>query len=492
MQPNEMVRRAAAGSLLTIGGQTIKLLFQIGSIAILARLLLPADFGLMAMAAPANSFFGVFNSLGLTGATIQKSSIGREEISTLFWVSVAGGLLLCGIAALTAPLVARFFNTPQLTEVQIILGLQFPLSGLIAQYLAVMQREMRFRRLALLDLVASVSGNTAGVLFAVWWPTYWALVAAPLCTQAALLAMLLSSSAWHPDRPRWEPGSGASLRFGGGITAFHILNFISLNIDNIIVGRMWGKVSLGYYNRAYNLMALPVTQLVNPLDNVMVPLLSRLRDDPARYAAVYRSAISKVLLICVPVVTILLIGSDWAVWLLLGPRWMPIVPVFLVLGFRGLLLPLEASTVWLFISQGRSGDMMRWGIMSSVIVVSSILAGSAFGLLGVAFGYTAAGYILGMPLLCWSVGRSGPVGAGALLAIMMPFAVASAFSGASFMLLRMVWTPSPVLGLVTASLWVFGIQAAVMMLWPGARKDLVDLWRFASVFLVRSRLPDTA
>jgi polysaccharide transporter, PST family len=225
----------------------------------------------------------------------------------------------------------------QLRTVQLVLGSQFLLSGCLAQYVAVMQRELRFKTLVVLDLCSALLGAAAAILFASVHPNFWALVVGSLVTQSVWLVLILPVSGWHPGLPHWAPGTGASLRFGSEVASFNVLNFFSRNIDNVLIGKFWGEAPLGYYSRAYNLMLVPLSQVIYPLGQVMTPLLARLQDEPRRYAAVYRSAIGKVLLVCIPIVTVIIACSDWLVLLLLGPRWLPAAPVLRVLAVSALL-----------------------------------------------------------------------------------------------------------------------------------------------------------
>jgi len=220
----------------------------------------------------------------------------------------------------------------------------------------------------------------------------------------------------------------------------------------------------------------------------MVPALSRLTEDPLAYRAAYLGMLQKVLFFCCPVIMTNIVGADWVVGLLLGPKWVPSVQLYMVLGISALVQPVGNSTGWLFISQGRSRDMLAWGMFSSLAIVASFVVGLHWGVLGMAWSYTATMVIILTPALWYWVGRRGPIGSRELAATTIPFLLFSGLTGLLFQLVRHYWAPSPAIGLVAGLGWHFAAQTALLSLHPETRRVVRDVGSMANLFVRRRAL----
>jgi polysaccharide transporter, PST family len=471
------------GSAVTLTGQGMKILLQLAAMASLGRLLLPTDFGLMGMITPLLTFFIIFRDLGLSNVAIQRPHISGQEITNLFWINVGAGCLLAAAVAGLGPAIAAFYREPRLGAVVVFLSVTFVVNGISAQYLAFLQRNFRISQLVLIDVASTALGIAAGVGAAWKGFGYWSLALVPVATQSSSLVLAVATSKWQPGVPRLGRQVLGMLHMGAGFAGFNLFNFLSRNLDNILVGRTLGAAPLGFYSRAYNLMLVPLSQVTNPLAQVMVPALSRLTNDPPAYRSAYIGMLQKIMFFCCPMVTANIVGSDWTVGLLLGPNWAPASELYMVLGISALVQPVGNSTGWLFISQGRSKDMLGWGIVSSIAVVASFIIGLHWGILGLAWSYTVV--IIGVitPTLWYWVGRHGPVGFGDLAGATLPFLLVSGIDGLLFLQVRHYWTPSPIPGLIAAVSWHFAVQAALLSLHPRTRPVIRDIRGVATRFL---------
>jgi polysaccharide transporter, PST family len=476
------------GSAVTLGGQGIKILLQFLSTAILGRLLTPADFGLMAMAAPVLTFFVIFRDLGLSNVAIQRASITAEEVSTLFWVNILAGVVLAIVVAALGPVAAAFFREDRLGPVLALLAVTFLINGASAQFLAMMQRRFRVRRLVLIDVCATTAGIAAGIVAAWRGFGFWSLVLVPIVTQSTSLLLALHGSHWSPGRVRIDRHIFGMIRTGAGFAGFNLFNFLSRNLDNILIGRTLGETALGYYSRAYNLMLIPLSQVTNPLAQVMVPALSRLVPEPALYRSTYIGALQKILFFCCPVIMANIVGADWTIRILLGPKWVEASPVYAILGIAAIVQPIGNSTGWLFISQGRSRDLFAWGVFSSVVTVASFVVGLHWGVSGLAWGYAAANIVILTPALCYWAGLRGPVDSRDLATATMPFLLVSALAGIAFQLVRQYWEPAPIVGLAGALAWHFSVQTALLLLYPKTRQPVREMSAVAQAVLGRLRV----
>ena len=467
------------GSAVALTGQGAKILLQLASTAILGRLLVPSDFGLMGMVTPLLTFFVIFRDLGLSNVAVQRSYISSQEITNLFWINVGAGCLLAAVVAGFGPATAAFYHDARLRAVVVFLSVTFVVNGISAQYLALLQRNFKISHLVLIDVTSTALGLAAGIGAAWKGLGYWSLAIAPVTAQSISLTLAVTTSRWQPGLPRLDRKVLSMLHAGAGFAGFNLFNFLSRNLDNILVGRTLGAATLGYYSRAYNLMLVPLSQVTNPLAQVMIPALSRLTNDPPAYRAAYLGVMQKVMFFCCPIIMANIVGADWTVRLLLGPNWTPSAELYMVLGISGLAQPVGNSAGWLYVSQGRSKDMLGWGIFSSIAIVSSFVIGLHWGILGLAWSYTATITII-TPALWYWVGRRGPVGFGDLAGVTLPFLLASGLAGFIFFLARHYWTPSPMSGLIAAVAWHFAAQAGLLSLHPNTRPVIRDIGSLAT------------
>ncbi len=396
------------GAIFTGLAQSARLLVHFGNVILLARLLAPGDFGLMAMA---NAVFGLvilFQNLGLMQVTIQRPNLTHDEASLLFWVNVALGTVLCGCVIAASPLVAQFFNEPRVGDLAAAMGALILLGSLGNQHSALLSRGMHFRALAAIDTVAAVTGLAGAIVGALMGLGYWALYVGTLLTTATLTFGAWIAMPWLPGCPKRGIGIGSMLHFGAGMTGFDFANFFARNLDNILIGRVWGDVSLGLYDRAYKLLLLPLQQLVNPLARVMLPALSQIQFNGERYKGLFRRALNQVLLAALPGIAFMIGTADVLIPYVFGRQWDAAAPIFFTLGFAGLLQALNSPSGWLFVSQGRTSEYMYWGCFHAVTCGIAFLIGLPYGALGVAIAYVVSEYIR-TPMLWWWVTRHGPV-----------------------------------------------------------------------------------
>jgi len=397
------------GAAATIVSQAARFLISIVGAIVLARLLTPRDYGLIGMVGAVIGFIAIFRDLGLDSAVIQRADVTASQVNALFWINTATGVALAVATAAIAPGVAWFYGEPSLTWITIVSALAFVLGGSVVQHEALLRRQMRFARLATVDIGSMLVGFAAGILLAWRGAEYWALVLSQLVTAFARVCGLWACLDWRPRLAPKFAGIRPMLAFGANLTGFSFVNYFARNLDNLLIGRYWGASQLGLYSRGYQLMTLPIDQINGPITTVAVPALSRLADSPERYRKAYLRIIEKLAMVTIPLMVFLIMTSDWLVEVVLGPRWQGVSPIFALLGFAGILQPIASTTGWLFVTQGRTSDMFRWGLIGCTLTVGSILVGLPWGALGVAASYSFTSLAVVIPLLFWFVGRSGPV-----------------------------------------------------------------------------------
>jgi PST family polysaccharide transporter len=483
---SDLGQRTARGGVITIAAQTSKFFFATLITIILSRLLTPEDYGLVGMVGVVTGFLSIFRDLGLGNAIIQADSLSHRQISSLFWVNVAFSLLMTVLTASLSPLVSWFFSDHRLTLLTASYAVGFLLGGLSVQHEAILKRRMRFGLLAAIDLSSVVIGATSGVIAAWTLRTYWALVAGTLTQTACYTIGVWICCPWQPGWPQRNAGARSLLVFGRNQTGFSILNYFSRNLDNVLIGRFWGSQSLGLYSRAYQLLMLPIDQINAPIGAVAIPALSRLNTSPEKYRAAYIRMVEKLALITMPLTAYLMIVSDWVVLLLLGPNWQGVSPIFSILALAGLIQPICSTAGWLFISQGRTAEILRWGIVSSVMIVLSFTIGLKWGAVGVALAYSCTFVVLVAPLLFWFVGRSGPVKARHIYSAIAPAAFSTIVAlavGASIRLA--VSQQPPIRGLAITFVLTFVTYGVCVLAIPKGRAALIDIWALLSRLMLK-------
>jgi len=377
--------RKAANSAVFLGlTQVVRIILTFFSTVVISRLLSPDDYGVMAMAAPVIGFIVLFQDLGLGSATIQARTMTPAVSNGLFWINMAASVAIFVALLLCAPLAAWFYDDVRAGYITAASALGVLVSGSALQHSALLTREMRFGILSIIDVANAVVTFVVALIAAYLLRNYWALW---IGTMAGVLVQVLLTWMATPWRPSWKislHGTGEMTRFGGNLTGFNVLNYVARNADNILIAKFAGSIPLGLYDRSFKLMMLPLQTINGPLGRLMLPILSRLRDEPERYRRSFLLAVRAIALAATPGITVAVAMSDRLMILLLGEAWAATGPIFFWLGLAGLLQPVSNATGWLFISSGRARAMFRWGVVSTVTTLIAIVVGLRWGVEGVA------------------------------------------------------------------------------------------------------------
>jgi PST family polysaccharide transporter len=381
----DLAGKSVRGGVTTMTAQGAQFLLQLAGTMILARLLTPSDYGLIGMVMVVVHFAAMFKDAGLAMATVQRETISHEQISTLFWINVliSGFLGLCVLAS--APLVARFYGKPELTAVTAVLSLSFLVTGLTIQHQALLRRHMQFGTLAIIHIATYVANLVVTILLAWTGWRYWALVGGTLTTAFSGAALTLLFCPWIPGRMRRGTGVRNMLRFGGYLTGFNFVNYLSRNVDNILIGKFIGADALGLYTRAYSLLMLPITQINVPLTSVAVPALSRLQNSSARLRSYYRRGLTLAGSLGMPVVVFSFVKADEIVHLVLGPGWADTGMIFRVLAVAAFVGTTNgAGSGWIFVALGNVRRQFLTSIPRVIVLIAAFSIGLRWGVVGVA------------------------------------------------------------------------------------------------------------
>lgn len=393
----DLKRRAVSGAAIVVISRFINHAIRMASIIVLARLLTPNDFGLVAMVTSISAFLEIFCRLGLTDATIQRSAINHNQISTLFWINLAFSFFLMALFIIASPLIAWFYGEPKIKLIAIITSLGFIFSGLSTQHLALLKRKMQFFKYTVNEVVGTIISVGVAIVMALKGFGYWAIVARPIISTMSTVAGGWLLCQWRPGLPAFGTGVRPMLKFGMNILGSYTVNYFSQNLDKILIGRFFGAKSLGYYNKAFQLFVAPITQLTIPLTSVAVATLSRLNDEPKKYLNYYLKSLSLLAFVGMPMSIYLALNSQDIILFLLGDQWIKTAKIFSVFSIGIGIQLILATNGWLHISLGKTEKWLRWNIVGSIVTIIAFLIGLKFGPLGVAAAYTCSLHALIVP-----------------------------------------------------------------------------------------------
>lgn len=382
-----MGRKALGGAVYTAAAQALTVIFTMLSTIVVARILSPSDYGVIAMAAPVTNFILLFQNLGLSQAVIQSRSVSASQLNGLFWVNIGASGVIAIVFVAISPLVGWFYGDVRAGYVVAASALTVLIGGTVLQHSAILNRELRFRALSLATAAMVTTSFAATVVAALLLRSYWALWLGAFAGTVVNAVLLWCMDSWRPSLTVSLRGTREMLKFGAGVTGFNLFNFVSRNLDNVLIAHTWGSASVGLYDRAYKLMMFPIQNINGPISQVMLPILGRLRDEPERFRRAFMIAAQAIQLAAVPGMAVAVASSDQLIPFLLGDRWAAASPIFFWLGLNALIQPLANSAGWLFITSGRTGVLMKWGAVSSATTALSFVIGLNWGPVGVATAY---------------------------------------------------------------------------------------------------------
>lgn len=467
LAPGEVERRAARGGALTAGSQALKTAVEAVGLLLLARTIAPADFGLIDMILAVTGVIDLLKDFGLSSATIQRARLDHAQVNVLFWINVASGLGLSVLTALLAPALALLYGRPELLPLALTLSLASFLGGLPLQQQALLRRNLEFRRLAIIDGISACGSTGLSVAAAYAELGPWALVVRQLSRPALQAVATWMLSPWKPSRYR-AANVRELLRVGTQVSGFQLLNFCERNLDSVLVGRFAGPLELGFYTRAYEVMRAPLNLVNAPTAVVVIPALSRLAFDAERYRALYTAVTRLLLLATIPLAPLLIAAADPVLPWVLGPQWSGAVPLVRWLCAGLLIKPLVFTSSWLFVSQGRTAELLCFGVFASMVALVSFAVGLPWGALGVAASYTLIDLFFRAPVMLWWVGREGPVGSRDLFRCLAPAWTCVAAEGVAlyaFSLADAAWSQAERTLVSVPAAWGLGWVATLATPW---------------------------
>jgi O-antigen/teichoic acid export membrane protein len=486
-QPHSAFRDVSHGTLKqsAIRGGAAKLAGQLGNnlvrlltLVVLARLLEPSDFGLVAMATVIVGFLDVFGTGGLLAATIQRGQVSDAQVSTLFWINLALGTLICAVCLVAAPFISAFYGNPAAGTLTAALAPVFVLNALSTQHMALLQRRLRYVAIATIEVSSQILSSILSIGLAIAGFGYWALALGLLALPLFTVIGSWMAVRWMPSRPALTHGVREMLLFGGTLTLNNAIVYIGYNLEKVLLARNFGSEVLGLYGRAYQLIQLP-TQIINmALGTVTFATLSRLQGDPERFKRYFIKVYAFVVSITIPATLLCAVLADEIVLIVLGPQWTGAAEIFRLLAPTILALGIINPMAWLLQSAGRQQRSLMIAVVLAPLVCIAYLVGIPFGPTGVAFSYSTVMLLWIVPHILWctydtpvrfadvvnAMARPLIAGAVAALAAMATLKLISGIDSAIVHIL--------IVGTVMAAVYTFALAIVL-----GQKDFYVDLFR---------------
>ena len=470
--------RTALGGITAMAAQVTRIVVQLGVMAVMARLLAPKDFGLVAMATTLTAFVGMFTNLGLSEATVQRKDIDQATVSVLFYINLAMGAAVMLLCMAAAPVAAWLFGDPRVLLLVIALSLSIPVSAAGAQHNALLQRGMHWRQLQWTPILAQAVGGAAAIVLA--WKTgigYWALVVQLWTAAVVSTGLLWWFCPWRPGAITHWSRAGSALHFGLNLTGFNFVNYFHRQFDNVLIGWRWGAADLGYYTRAYTLLTLPLTLVSAPMASAVVPALSRLQDDPERWRRAFLKAFGALNLVSAGLTAMLIVSAEPLVRLVYGPGWSEAGHIFLLLAISMFASTPMNAAGWVYVSLGQTRRMFHWALLVTPFYVLAFLIGLPFGAAGVAFCYSVAMWLAAVPCLAFAVAGT-PLRAGGLIRIaIFPILLGAIAAASGRLLLSQFESTSTLLKLFAAagaSGAAYGAGSLILLIWDSSLRSIRD------------------
>lgn len=400
MHKSPLTRRAAGAtwwSTVEIGSRySVQLLITV----VLARLLQPADFGLIAMLIVFTSIGAILVDSGFGVALVQRPQVNADDESTAFLFSFCTAIIVAVTLWMSAPAIARFYHQPELLPLTRLMTLVLPFGALGAVPDALLTRRMDFKARARAEILASLGSACVALVLALRGFGVWSLAWQAIVASALRALLLLRFANWKPVFGFSHESFRKLFSFGGFMMLAGLLDAATLRLQSLLIGRLFNARSLGFYTLAQNTQQAPMSVMGAVLYRVGLPAFSSVADQPAKLLGALRLALIVSLFIFIPAMVGLSVIARPLIELIYGPRWSPAAPILTLLALAAVFWPLHVLNLSALIALGRSHLVLRLEVVKKSIAIAAILACSPFGPVAIAWSVLASS-LLGVFINTW-------------------------------------------------------------------------------------------
>lgn len=446
---------------------------------ILARLLLPEDFGMVGMLAIFIAIAQAFANSGLQGALIQKKNSTDTDCSTIFYFNLVVSVVCYLILFVTAPWIGDFYSMPVLADVLRVSAFSIVIISLSAVHNTRLTKALRFREQSIVSVVSMIVSGVTGLLLAYRGWGVWALVFQTLMGQLMTTLLLIGISRWWP---RWE-FSMQSFRqlwgFGSRILCSSLINTVYTHLYTLVIGKAFSPITVGYYNRGNQFALLPIQTMTDMTVKINFPILSKIQDDDEQLLRAYKKLLTVPLFLLYPLLTGMAVLGEPFILLLIGEKWLPCVLIMQILCIGYMFSPLTYINLNLLYVKGRTDLVLKLELMKKPIAFFILFGTLPFGLIPMVLGMALYDFIA-FAFNCYYTGKFLHYGIGRQLREILPIWINCAIMAAVIYAV-VYFFDSPVLKLVV------GIPVGMLTYWLYARfTHDVNLQEVTSI--IRSKL----
>ncbi len=361
---------------------------------ILARLLTPKDFGLVALANVFINFMQIFLNQGFTSALIQKQDINQKHIDTVFWIQVFIGFILAFFTFSAASLISNFFQQPKLEPIFQVFSVLFIINAFSQIQKTLLQRKFAFKIIALRSLLGILMAGIVGIYMAFSNYGVWSLVGQQFTYEVMGVIVLWKASQWRPKLQFSRKYIPELLNFSLNILGYKLVDFFNQRTDNLLIGYFLGEIALGYYAISHRILQVMTQLLIGTLNQVALSTFSRLQDDRNRFLEAFYRATQFTTLLALPVFCGTIILSSELVITLFGEKWLDAIPIIKILAFAGILRSVSFFQRSVFIAINQPSLQFKLGLLNTIFNVIACFIAVQWGILAVATAYVISDYLV--------------------------------------------------------------------------------------------------
>ncbi len=392
-------KQAISGIKWTSLSSVFNLIIQLTQLAILAHILSPKDFGLMAIVVVVIGLSRIFMDAGISNAIIYKQAITNKQLSTLYWLNILAGILIFLLIVLFSPLIAKFYKEPELVKLLVYTSLSFLIQPFGQQYMIILKKYLKFNIIAKFEIISRFFSFIIAVIFALLNFRVYALVLAHL-SYVCLSSLLFFFQGLKYHKPLFYFNIKEIkdiINFGAFQIGERTINYINSQFDIILIGKLLGPETLGVYTIAKNLIMKPA-QFINPvITNVTFPIMAQIQDNILKLKQIYLKTILYLSSVNFPIYIALAILAEPIILIFFGDKWIDAIIVLRILAFYGLIRSFGGPVGSLLLAKGRADLGFYWNLVLLLFIPLFIYSGSFYGITGIAFSLLILQFILIIP-----------------------------------------------------------------------------------------------
>lgn len=361
---------------------------------VLARLLLPTDFGLVGIVTLYASLTAKFTIIGLTLAIIQKKDITQSQLSSIYWLNMGFGFLAAVVVGVTSPYIAGFYNKPELVPLILLYALTFIISPFFQIHRRLLEKELQFGKISVIEVIANLGSGMLGIILALFGFGVYSIIAQTVSLTMFYMVLTRCNIKWKPDYHFTFRETKSLIVFSLKMKGARLANFLARNIDFLILSKLFDITLFGYYSLAYRVMYFPIRRFSNVFSDILFPVFSKIQSNEKKIKTGYLKSIQIVAMAAIPISSILAVLSKPLVSVFLGEKWLQVSDILFVLSVAGLLQSIEVISDSIFPALNSPQTLLIIEILRIIVTGIAVVIGGIFGLLEVALALLAARLLL--------------------------------------------------------------------------------------------------